>query len=216
MDTTVGKFARWGLAAAAFGLLAAAQVVPSASVPIAQAAPLLATDPVDTDPMDDTFVQLNDVAHPDKDTFTIRGRVECETGENPVADGDANGVTVTALQSGGKTNCPTNAVCTLPYTPVKSKTFTASQCKAIFQGRSLYCKDTTDGSFFRLRRSSSPTRFRVNTVVRRQEFVDPAKPFSVPLAGDVLLSQFHWFGETEVELCRVSHNGERTTCRVKK
>lgn len=205
MDAKVGRFAKWGLAAAAFGLLAATQVMPSVAVSVAQANGL-----VDTDPMDDTFVQLNDVSHPDKDTFTIRGRVQCETGEDPVADGVANGVTVTAFESGEpKPPIP------FQYTPVKSKTFTSEQCKALFQGRSLYCKDTNDGSFFRLRRSSSPTKFRVNTVVRQQEFVDPAKPFGVPLAGDVLLSQFHWFGETDLNLCRVSHNGERTTCRVK-
>lgn len=205
MDAKVGRFAKWGLAAAAFGLLAATQVMPSVAVSVAQANGL-----VDTDPMDDTFVQLNDVSHPDKDTFTIRGRVQCETGEDPVADGVANGVTVTAFESGEpKPPIP------FQYTPVKSKTFTSEQCKALFQGRSLYCKDTNDGSFFRLRRSSSPTKFRVNTVVRQQEFVDPAKPFGVPLAGDVLFTGFHWFGETDANLCRVSHNGERTTCRVK-
>lgn len=204
MQTSVRKFSGWGLAAAAFGLLAATQVMPTPAVSVAQAGL------IDTDTMDDTFVQLNDVAHPDKDTFTIRGRVECQTGENPVADGDANGVTVTAFQS----PLPTPPI-PAQYSPVKSKTFTAEQCKSIFQGRSLYCKDPTDGSFFRLRRSSSPTKFRVNTVVRRQEFVDPAKPFGLPLAGDVVLSQFHWFGETSQGLCRVSHNGERSTCRVK-
>ncbi|MFM7140935.1 MAG: hypothetical protein ACKO2K_03355 [Alphaproteobacteria bacterium] len=212
MDAKVGRFAKWGLAAAAFGLLAATQVMPSVAVSVAQASGL-----VDTDPMDDTFVQLNDVqllgalgGKPDEDTFTIRGRVQCETGEDPVADGVANGVTVTAFESGE----PRPPI-PFQYTPVKSKTFTPSQCKAIFQGRSLYCKDTNDGSFFRLRRSSSPTKFRVNTVVRQQEFVDPAKPFGVPLAGDVLFTGFHWFGETDANFCRVTHNGERTTCRVK-
>jgi hypothetical protein len=203
MEFTMKRMARLGLAAAALGFIAAAQVAPTGSVAVAQANGL-----VDTDPMDDAFVQLNDVVHPDKDTFTIRGRVSCETGENPVADGDANGVTVTALQSSAPT--PPFPL----YTPVKSKTFTGEQCRAIFNGRSLYCKDPADGSFFRLRRSSSPTRFRVNTVVRRQEF-EIGKPYQVPLAGDVLFSQFHWFGETELPLCRVTHNGERTTCRTK-
>ena len=69
MQTSVRKFSGWGLAAAAFGLLAATQVMPSPAVSVAQAGL------IDTDTMDDTFVQLNDVAHPDKDTFTIRGRV---------------------------------------------------------------------------------------------------------------------------------------------
>ena len=178
------------------------QVVPSASVPSAQAAPLLATDPVDTDPMDDTFVQLNDVAHPDKDTFTIRGRVSVDAGATPVADGVANGVVVTILQSAlQKASCG-------GLTPVDSKAFTASQCKAVERGRSLYCKDTADGSFFRLRRSTSPTSFRINTIVRQRNF-EPKHPYGIPLAGDVLMTQAHWFGQTEVERCRVSHNGEQ-------
>ncbi len=204
MNGSIRKFAKWGLVTAAFGFFAATQLLPSAGVSVAQAGL------IDTDTMDDTFVQLNDVAHPDKDTFTIRGRVECQTGQDPVADGLTYGVQVTALESS-----PPVAPIPFQYNVVKSKVFAPSQCKAIFQGRSLYCKDTTDGSFFRLRRSSSPTKFRVNTVVRRQEFVDPAKPFGLPLAGDVLFANFHWFGETDSNLCRVSHNGERSTCRVK-
>lgn len=187
---------RWSLATMAACLVLAGAAVPARAG---------GSELIDTDILEDPFVQLNDVATENRDTFTIRGRVEVALGESPVADGVANGVTVTVLESATPA----------PPVAVDAKTFTAAECKAVASGRSLYCKDSTDGSFFRLRRSSSPTKFRVNTVVRRQEFVSPAKPFETPLWGDVQMSLFHWLGETDPSLCRVTQNGERTTCRVK-
>ena len=202
---------RWSLATIAAWLVLAGAAVPARAN---------GSGLIDTDTLEDPFVQLNDVATENRDTFTIRGRVEVALGENPVADGVANGVTVTVLESATPA----------PPVAVGAKTFTAAECKAVASGRSLYCKDSTDGSFFRLRRSSSPTKFRVNTVVRRQEFVSvavpvckiqrpeamPAQPFETPLSGDVQMSLFNWLGETDPSLCRVTQNGERTTCRVKK
>ena len=188
---------RWSLATIAAWLVLAGAAVPARAG---------GSGLIDTDTLEDPFVQLNDVATENRDTFTIRGRVEVALGQSPVADGVANGVTVTVLESATPA----------PPVAVDAKTFTAAECKAVASGRSLYCKDSTDGSFFRLRRSSSPTKFRVNTVVRRREFVSPAKPFETPLWGDVQMSLFHWLGETDPSLCRVTQNGERTTCRVKK
>ena len=203
---------RWIVAGAAVIGFAALHLVPRlavsmpGSVPTAAQAGYLA----DTDPIENTFAQLNDQPARDKDTFTIRGRVSVDAGATPVADGVANGVTVTILES----STGAAAACG-GFTPVDTKTFPASQCKAVERGRSLYCTDTTTGSFFRLRRSSSPTSFRVNTIVRGRE-IDPGRPFGVPLAGDVLMTQAHWFGQTEVNRCRVTQNGERTTCRQPK
>jgi len=198
---------RWSLATMAACLVLAGAAVPARAG---------GSELIDTDILEDPFVQLNDVATEKRDTFTIRGRVEVALGESPVADGVANGVTVTVLES--KKLPVVFSIVSTPAPPVAvdAKTFTAAECKAVASGRSLYCKDSTDGSFFRLRRSSSPTKFRVNTVVRRQEFVSPAKPFETPLWGDVQMSLFHWLGETDPSLCRVTQNGERTTCRVKK
>ena len=201
---------RWIVAGAAVAGFAALHLVPRLAVSMPSTVPSAAqaNGLLDTDPIENTFAQLNEVPTPDKDTFTIRGRVSVDAGATPVADGVANGVVVTILQSALQ-----NAACG-GFTPVDSKAFTASQCQAVERGRSLYCKDTTDGSFFRLRRSSSPTNFRINTIVRGRNF-DPGHPYGIPLAGDVLMTQAHWFGQTEVERCRVTHNGERTACRSK-
>jgi len=209
MRKTPGR-ARWAFAAAAMFGFAAMHLVPTwadrvpSSAPDEAQAGLL----VDTDPIDNAFAQINDQPVPNKDTFTIRGRVSVDAGATPVADGVANGVTVTILQTLlGRGSSAGGA-----FTPVDSKTFTSSQCKAVERGRSLYCKDPTDNSIFRLRRSSSPTNFRVNTIVRGRE-LNPGHPYGVPLAGDVLMTQAHWFGVTEANRCRVTQNGERTTCR---
>ena len=81
---------RWSLATIAAWLVLAGAAVPAR----AGLAGL-----IDTDTLEDPFVQLNDVATENRDTFTIRGRVEVALGQSPVADGVANGVTVTVLES---------------------------------------------------------------------------------------------------------------------
>lgn len=181
----------------------------AALVAVALSAPLRASAaPPDAGSIEDAVVQVSEVPQAGRDEFAIRGRVSIEPGVDPVADGVANGVTVAAFESAPPT----------PSTPcsgsraVASKTFAPGQCKAILGGRSLSCKDTSDSSVFRLRRSSSPTSFGVNAIVRGLDL--PASgPLSLPLAGEVKTNAVHWFGWTQESLCRVTLNGARTSCR---
>ena len=80
---------------------------------------------------------------------------------------------------------------------------------------SLYCKDATTGSTLRVRGSRvRPERYRVVANVRGQEF-DPGKPFAMPLAGGVDLGSTGGAFPTYrnvTENCRVTNNGDRTSC----
>lgn len=174
----------------------------------------------DTDTIEDPFVQVNDrpisPSQGPVDTFTIRGRVYFLAGEDPIGSALANGVTATVYQSGSATGAFPG------YEQIDSFTWDATQCKSTKSGLSLYCKDTESGSFLRLRGTQAkPTSVRINTVVKRRDFI-PGKPFGIPLAGEVTIdnaspsvgpSSFEWDGYPDVDYCKVSHNGERTTCR---
>lgn len=180
-------------------------------------------DLVDTDVIDEPFVQLNDrpvsKSQGPVDTFTIRGRVYFAQGEDPIGSALANGVTSTVYQTGSATGS------FVGYAQVDTFTWDASQCKGTHSGLSVYCKDPVSGSFLRLRGTQAkPTSLRVNTVVKHRDFI-PGKPFTVPLAGEVTITNaspsvgpanFDWDGFPEVTYCNVSHNGERTTCRQPK
>lgn len=159
----------------------------------------------------DSFVQLNDrLDTPPADTFTIRARVEVAPGSDPVSDGVANGASAAALQTGSAGGAFTG------YAEVDSFTWDPAQCKAVTNGRSLYCKDEASGSFLRLRGSSGkPGSFRILAIVKRRDFI-PGKPFVTPLAGQTVIGEFNWLIETSTGLCEVTHNGERTTCRLKR
>jgi len=178
---------------------------------------------VDTDVINEPFVQLNDRPISNSqgpvDTFTIRGRVYFNSPEDPIGSALANGVTATVYQSDSTTGS------FVGYTQVDTFTWTGSQCKGTHSGLSVYCKDTTSGSFLRLRGTAAqPTSLRVVTVVKRRDF-SPGKPFGIPLAGEVTVTNaspsvgpasFDWDGFPDANYCSVSHNGERTTCRQPK
>ena len=180
-------------------------------------------DLVDTDAIEEPFVQLNDrpvsKSQGPVDTFAIRGRVYFAQGEDPIGSALANGVTSTVYQTGSAGGS------FVGYSQVDTFTWLGSQCKATKGGLSVYCKDPASGSSLRLRGTrAKPTSLRVNTVVRRRDFV-PGKPFTVPLAGEVTITNaspsvgpanFDWDGFPEVTYCSISHNGERTTCRQPK
>ena len=172
--------------------LAALALVPRG----AQAGPGAPTTGTITDP----FVQANDDARENRDSFTILGRIDA-TGSDPVGDGVAGGATVTAFQS--------------TSTEIASLSFAASDCRSAAGGLSLFCKDAATGSTLRLRgTNANPDSFRLVAKVRGQEF-DPGKPFGTPLAGEVDVGSAggafaSWLGVTAN--CRLAHNGDRTTC----
>jgi hypothetical protein len=136
---------------------------------------------IDTDVIDEPFVQLNDrvlTARGPEDMFTIRGRVYINSGADPIAAALAGGATSTVYQGAGS---PSGSL----GIQVDTFSWTASQCRGTRGGRSLFCRDSVSNSSFRLRGTQAkPTSFRVNTVVRRRDF-SPGKPFSLPLAGEV-------------------------------
>lgn len=183
--------------------------------------------PIDTDTINEPFVQLNDrpvsKSQGPVDTFTIRGRVYYLDGEDPIGSALANGVTATVYETGSTGGS------FVGFNQVDTFTWDASECKGTHSGLSVYCKDTASGSTLRLRGTQSsangtPPSLRVNTIVRRRDFV-PGKPFGLPLAGEVTITNaspsvgpasFDWDGFPDVAYCSVSHNGERTTCRQPK
>lgn len=161
---------------------------------------------LDTDSIEDPFIQLNDVNKADKDTFAIRGRVYVNPGADPVAAGLANGATAIVYQAGSALGA---------FVYVDSESWAPGECKATSGGRSLYCKGTS-GSSLRLRGTQSdPTSYRLNAVVKRRDF-SPGKPFELPLAGEIQVNSFDWTGQGATDFCSVSNNGERTTCRSSK
>jgi len=210
----------WGPASVSFemwGPSEAATPTPTPAVtptPVATPTPAATATPGATStpfPVGESFVQLNDRDDASsKDTYTIRARVEVAPGGDPVGDGVANGVTAVVFESGSAAGAFTD------YTQVDTFTWAPSQCKAVTNGRSLYCKDEVSESFFRLRGSAAkPRNYRINTVVKRRDFV-PGKPFVTPLAGQAVIGDLNWLIETTNGLCEVTHNGERTTCRLKR
>lgn len=144
------------------------------------------------------FVQLNDQSKALADTFTIRARIFPPAGEDPVADGAADGVDLTVLANGAY---------------VTGFTFGAAECRKASGGRSLFCKDPVTGSIFNLRGTASrPDSYRVNAVVRRASFY-PGQPFAIPLGAEFECSGALFPIETDASLCRVTLGGLRTTCR---
>ena len=171
---------------------------------------------IDTDTIEEPFVQLNDrdlSPRGPQDTFTIRGRVYINSGEDPIAAALANGATSTVYQGAGS---PSGSL----GIEVDTFSWTSSQCKTAKGGLSLFCRDSVSNSSFRLRGTQArPTSFRVNTVVRKRDF-SPGKPFDLPLAGDVSVGSpssasgsFVWDGTPDAGNCSTTQNGERTTCR---
>ena len=156
----------------------------------------------------DPFVQANDDTRENRDSFTIRGRIDA-TGSDPVVDGVAGGATVSMFQASSAGGAFAG------YGEIDSLSFAASDCRAANGGLSLFCKDATTGSTLRVRGTiAQPASFRVVARVRGQEF-DPGKPFGTPLAGEVDVGSpggafASWLGVTAT--CRLTHNGDRTTC----
>ncbi|MFM8410972.1 MAG: hypothetical protein ACKOCT_11910, partial [Alphaproteobacteria bacterium] len=104
-------------------------------------------DLVDTD-VSEPFAQINDQRVPNKDTWTVRGKVTDPTASSVVSDGVANGVTVTMYESGE----PVSAVAGFSsFSEVDTFTFAPGECRSISNGRTLYCKDPETNSFFRAR-----------------------------------------------------------------
>ena len=64
-----------------------------------------------------------------------------------------------------------------------------------------------------VRSKKDPNSFRLNSIIRSQELT-VTKPYGLPLAFDVDLSGRLWSGYTDANYCRVTQNGERTTCRL--
>ncbi|MBU6281598.1 hypothetical protein KGQ64_05100 [bacterium] len=135
-----------------------------------------------------------------------------------MTDGVEYAVTVTMYQSAGTTGAEVagDASCLAGYTPVDTFTFEPGDCRSVMSGRSLYCKDPETNSMFRargVRSAKDPNSFRLNSIVRSQELT-VTKPYEVPLAFLVELNGRRWRGDTDINYCRVTQNGERTTCRL--
>ena len=106
------------------------------------------------------FVQANDGARTNGDSFTIRGLIDA-TGSDPVGDGVAGGATVSMFQASSTGGAFTG------YDEIDSLNFTASDCREANGGLSLYCKDATTGSTLRVRGTSAqPDSFRMVANVR--------------------------------------------------
>lgn len=198
--TPDSRFGRLLLAA----LLALFAVVAGRSLPAATQAD--AAQLIDTDTIEDPFIQLNDGSRPDKDTFTIRGQVNTNPGQDPVASGVANGAIALVYESGSTLGA---------FVLVDTQIWDASECISRSNGRALICRNS-DGSFLRLRATqSNPGSYRANVAVRRREF-SPGKPFELPLSAEIQVDTFDWIGSGVTNYCSVSLNGERTTCRASK
>lgn len=173
---------------------------------------------IDTD-VEEPFAQINDQATPDKDTWTIRGKVTDPTASTVVSDGVESGVTVTMYESGVPAT-PVEGFS--PFSVVDTFTFEAGECRSIANGRTLYCKDLETNSFFRargVRSAKDPNSFRLTSVIRSQELTvnqtpTGTEPYGLPLAYEVDLSGRLWRGDTDIDYCRITQNGERTTCRL--
>ncbi|MFM8408707.1 MAG: hypothetical protein ACKOCT_00365 [Alphaproteobacteria bacterium] len=201
--------ARFGRLVAALLVLAAMFAGSFAAVFAGSATPASAESAaqlIDTDTIEDPFIQLNDGSRPDKDTFTIRGRVNVNPGSDPVPVGVANGAIALVYEAGSTLGA---------FVLVETQIFDPSECTAKSSGRSLICRNS-DGSFLRLRSTqSNPGSYQANVYVKRQEF-SPGKPFELPLSAEIQIGGFDWIGSGVINYCTVSHNGDRTTCRASK
>ncbi len=181
-----------------FGVALAGRAVPAVAESAAQL--------IDTDTIEDPFIQLNDGTRPDKDTFTIRGQVNVNPGGDPVASGVADGAIALVYQSGSALGS---------FVLVDTQIWDPSECVSKSSGRSLVCRNA-DGSFLRLRGTkSNPGSYRAHVYVKRQEF-SPGKPFELPLSAEIQIDGFDWIGSGVVDYCSVSLNGDRSTCRASK
>lgn len=152
-------------------------------------------------PVSGAEIQLRDVDRPERDSFSFEGRIAVGTGGDPIAEGDANGVTVTVYET------PGGALAALA-----SETFTGSECRAIGgSSPGLYCRDRTTRSYVRLRGSgAAATSYRVTARIKRLE-IAPGRPFTAPIATRLAIGGRAWLGKASV--CSVTNGGERTTCR---
>jgi len=198
------KTSSTGNPASRFGRIVATLLVLGAVV-AGRAVPA-AAQLIDTDTIEDPFIQLNDGSRPDKDTFTIRGQVNVIPGQDPVSAGVSAGAIALVYESGSTLGA---------FVLVDTEVFTASECKSKSSGRSLVCRNE-DGSFLRLRGSqANPGSYKAHVFVKRQEF-SPGKPFELPLSAEIQIDSFDWIGSGVLDYCSVSHNGDRTTCRASK
>lgn len=154
----------------------------------------------------DTSIQvpsilLNDIGRTSGDSLAIRGIVEVNPGDDPVAGGIAGGAMAIVYQTGASAGA---------LALVESISFSASQCRSLGRGRSLLCRDAA-GNFLALRGGAAPQTYRVQVRVRRLEF-SPGRPFALPLAAEVQVNGFDWIGAGDT--CRVTQNSTRTTCRA--
>jgi len=167
---------------------------------------------IDTD-VEEPFAQINDQPATDKDTWTVRGKVTDPTASTVVSDGVENGVTVTMYES----DAPMTPVAGLSgFNVVDTFTFEAGECRSISNGRTLYCKNTETNSFFRargVRSANDPNSFRLTSIIRSQELT-VNQPYGLPLAYLVQVDARRWRGDTDADYCRITQNGERTTCRL--
>jgi amidase len=152
-------------------------------------------------PLSGVAIQLRDVDRPQRDTVTVDGRIAAGSGTNPLADGDANGLTLTTYETvGGQ------------LVALASKTFAAADCRATGgSSPGLYCRDRVTRSTVRLRGSgSAPDTYRV--VVRLKQLdITPGRPFSPPLVSKLVVGSRFWLGKASV--CSVAAGGERITCQ---
>lgn len=167
---------------------------------------------VDTD-VEDPFAQMNDQPATDKDTWTVRGKVTDPTASTVVSDGVENGVTVTMYES----DAPMTPVAGFSgFNVVDTFTFEAGECRSISNGRTLSCKNTETNSFFRargVRSAKDPNSFRLTSVIRSRELT-VNQPYGLSLAYLVQVDARRWRGDTDANYCRITQNGERTTCRL--
>ncbi|MFM7141647.1 MAG: hypothetical protein ACKO2K_06995, partial [Alphaproteobacteria bacterium] len=162
-------------------------------------------DLVDTD-VEEPFAQINDQPIPNKDTWTVRGKVTDPTASTVVSDGVENGVTVTMYESAVPAT-PVAGISSLGE--VDTFTFEPGDCRAIMGGRSLFCNDVETNSIFRargVRSAKDPNSFRLNSIIRGQELT-VTKPYELPLAYLVELDGRRWRGDTDVDYCRITQNG---------
>ena len=154
--------------------------------------------------IDDPFAMVNDRLQPDRDLWTVRGKVSLSPSDadQVVYDGLWGGLVVRIYQA-------TGGAPSLLDTGV----FSPFDCTTTTGGRNLYCKSGT--SFVRLRRTRSakdPNSFRISASVRNRDLAP--NPYGLPLSFEIEVGSQVWVGLPSFSYCRVSHNGERTTCRL--
>lgn len=188
---------RWAIAAGAIALVATLAALAPSTPAVARSGGV--ADLIDTDVIDDVFIQVNDRAQADRDTWSVRFRANLASGTTtPDVVGDcADGLSILVSKSAG------GAL-------IDQQDFDSSECTVIKGGVSLVCKND-DKSIVRLRGTAgNPSTFRVTSVIKKRE-LDP-HPYTTPLTALVECTSYAYEGEADV--CDISHNGERTTCRL--